>query len=99
MAIVTKVNKNDLDEVTSVVIKKGATGELSKRHVTSVIPLLTRSEYSLYVDQEQATPESNVRRATCQSKADDTVTNRRPTRMAAERSRKKTSQLMSKALV
>ena len=35
---------NDLDEVTTVSVFKGATKELVKRHVTSIIPLLTASE-------------------------------------------------------
>ena len=40
MGRITKTVVNDLGEVTGVEIKKGKTGEIVKRHVTSVIPLL-----------------------------------------------------------
>ena len=41
MAVVTNVVRNDLDEVTTVTVHKGNTGELVTRHVTSVIPLFS----------------------------------------------------------
>ena len=41
MAIVTKVIINDLEEVTAVEARKGKNREVVKRHVNSIIPLLT----------------------------------------------------------
>ena len=41
LAIVREVFENPLEEVTSVVAKKGKNRELVKRHVSSVIPILT----------------------------------------------------------
>ena len=46
MAIVTNITKNDIGEVTAIKAKKGSTGESVFRHVESVIPLLSRSEYA-----------------------------------------------------
>ena len=40
MGRVIRTTCNDLDEVTGAEIKKGRTGEIVKRHITSVIPLL-----------------------------------------------------------
>ena len=40
MGRILRVTCNDLDEVTGAEIKKGKTGEVVKRHITSVIPLL-----------------------------------------------------------
>ena len=41
MGKITKIFKNESDEVTHLDIKKGKTGEITKRHVSNVIPLLT----------------------------------------------------------
>ena len=41
LAIVREININDLDEVTSVSVFKGKTRELVRRHVQSIIPLLS----------------------------------------------------------
>ena len=46
MGVITKVNKNDNDEVTSAVIRKGGTRESVKRHATTIIPLLSCSQMS-----------------------------------------------------
>ena len=35
-----EVASNDLDETTEVVLKKGNTGELVRRHVSSIIPYM-----------------------------------------------------------
>ena len=44
-AIVVEVFTNDFREVTSAVVRKPVTRELVRRHVTTLIPLLRRSEY------------------------------------------------------
>ena len=41
MGIVRKVTMNDLDEVTDIIVFKGASRETVRRHVTSIIPLLS----------------------------------------------------------
>ena len=40
MAIVRKTIENDLGEVTSVLIMKGSSRELLKRHVNCIVPLM-----------------------------------------------------------
>ena len=40
-ALVTSVEENDLGEITAVIVKKGATGEKVRRHVNSIIPILS----------------------------------------------------------
>ena len=37
---ITKIYKNDLNEVTHLEIRKGVSGEITKRHASTVIPLL-----------------------------------------------------------
>ena len=44
MAIIRKINVNDLGEITSVLAFKGSTRELVHRHSSSIIPLLTNTE-------------------------------------------------------
>ena len=46
MAIVREINKNDLGEVTDVVLLKGGTREIVKRHVQCLIPYLDYDEQS-----------------------------------------------------
>ena len=41
LAIILRAIENELQEVTQVVVFKGDTGETLKRHVESIIPLLT----------------------------------------------------------
>ena len=53
LAIVKKVTKNDLEEVTAVEVLKGKTKEIVSRHVTSIVPLLSVDKNSL-VDNKQA---------------------------------------------
>ena len=43
MAVVREIKSNDLGEVVEVVVKKGSTGELLRRHVSVVVPYLTNS--------------------------------------------------------
>ena len=45
MGIIVKTITNSLDEVTSVDIRKGSTREVVRRHVESIIPLLSINEY------------------------------------------------------
>ena len=40
LALVTEIEKNDMGEVTCVHVKKGKTGEIVRRHVHSIIPIL-----------------------------------------------------------
>ena len=97
MAIVTETNKNDIGEVTSIVAKKGATGELVERHVASVVPLLSRMEYLRSRDDEP--PVHSISGDDDPVRTDVNPVKVRPKREAAERSRKKTSQLISRTLV
>ena len=48
MGIVRSVIKNSLGEVTEVAIIKGSTRELLRRHVTSLIPLLSVAETNVF---------------------------------------------------
>ena len=89
MAIVRETVFNDLQEVTSVLVYKGATKELVKRHVTSIIPLLMHDEY--FSKSENSNVISQV----------DTVpvaANTRTKRAAALRSRDLTNQMISNDL-
>ena len=45
MCIVRKVITNEINEVTSAELLKGATREVLMRHVTSLIYLLSKNEY------------------------------------------------------
>ena len=46
LARVVKLFRNALNEVTDVQLLKGCTGEIVKRHVSSIIPLLTEQDFS-----------------------------------------------------
>jgi len=62
MAIVRSVTTNVLDEVTNVVLFKGSTREIVKRHVTSLIPLLSAGELRTPTNAVVAAkPTENVR--------------------------------------
>ena len=41
LAIVTEITTNDMGETTNVLVRKGSTGGTLKRHVESLIPLLS----------------------------------------------------------
>ena len=88
MAIVTKVQGNDIHEVTTVTVRKGCNREVVTRHVSSVIPLFStdtaeRTE-NLPIDVEgNTTPQSNLR----------------PTRKAAAQSRNATAELIARHAV
>ena len=65
MAIVEKMEMNDLGEVTSAVVRKGRTGECTHRHVTNLIPLLSLDSSKVttdtVIDSQEST--SNLRRS------------------------------------
>ena len=44
LGVIREINRNYLGEATDVVIFKGATRELIKRHITSVVPLLSKAD-------------------------------------------------------
>ena len=46
MGIVLEKITNELNETTSVKIRKGATGEVLRRHVESIIPILSNPEFT-----------------------------------------------------
>ena len=46
LAVVQEVISNDLGETTSAKVRKGKSKEITHRHSSSLIPLLSRSEYS-----------------------------------------------------
>ena len=52
LAIVNDIVVNSIDEVTDVHALKGKTGEIVKRHVTSVIPLLSCDDNNLEKDSD-----------------------------------------------
>ena len=57
MGIVESVVENSLGEVTEVVILKGATRERVRRHVTSLIRILTSADENIV---HQSVDESNT---------------------------------------
>ena len=84
MAIVKDVIINDLGEVTGATLKKGKTGELTKRHSSNIIPLLRADKDfktfdSAMVDQDQS--------SVCEPK--------RQKRSAAIESQRKTKKLLT----
>ena len=61
MGIIKSVELNSLGESTSAVVLKGKTGELTKRHSTNLIPLLTTNEINNnQADQLVSEPNSKV---------------------------------------
>lgn len=76
LAIVIQVFQNELDEVTHVKVFKGDSGETLKRHVCSIIPMLTNtskprtnSEDPVIADTPNANNDSEVRSNKTQRKA------------------------------
>ena len=67
LGIVKKIICNDLGEITDAEVKKGKTGETLKRHVTSLIPILSSDQSSIQLrDGEDETVQprlSNKRKA------------------------------------
>lgn len=94
MGIVRDVTVNDLDEVTSVTLYKGATRELVKRHVSSLILFLSRAEYMEYsaAPDEAADPPPG---ADTSAPAADATRTARPARDAAVRSRAATEAMLA----
>ena len=88
---VTEVFENELEEVTQIKVLKGDTGQILKRHVTSIIPVLTKhlqntSETHNPVEENPSSPSTNVQ-------------NRKSQRLAAVKGRKKTQDMIDEGLV
>lgn len=81
MAIVRETIPNDLGEVTNVIVKKGATNETVKRHVSSVIPFLSMEK------------EPDIKNKVTDASQDE-KSNLRPARRAALISTEKTRKLL-----
>lgn len=82
MAVVNQVFTNDNGEVTNAILRKGKTNELIKRHVTSLIPLLSVApEESDDVEDAVGTP--------------NLIPQSRPLRRAAAKSREATRRMMN----
>ena len=86
MGIIKDVTVNQLGECTDVLLYKGSTKELVKRHVSSVIPLISADElklnpHSIFPDQT----DSN-------SKAD--IPPKKPVRKSAEKAKQKIKQML-----
>ena len=89
MARVTETFENSLGEITGVKVKKGNTGEIVKRHTTSVIPLMRveNSESPVVTQNDSSVSECQV---------DTVMVPDRPSRTAARDSREKTRQLFER---
>ena len=53
MGIVYRVTRNDLGEVTAVDVRKGSNREIVRRHISTIIPLLT-TDMAQPVDDSQS---------------------------------------------
>lgn len=84
MGIVRETFKNEAGEVTNIVVKKGSTRELVKRHVSSIIPLVKseKTEVSLPSEISKSSESRNIL-----------------PRTAARKSRQKTKDLLKRNLV
>ena len=88
LALVKNVTMNDLGEVTDVEVLKGSTRETLKRHVTSVIPLLT-------TDKDEAPQQADLADPDVNNLQDPNDVQRRSVRTAARTSNEKTKKLFS----
>ena len=88
MAIVREVNRNYLGEITDVVLFKGATREIIKRHITTVIPLLSKAD----VPSDPVVPDGSP------PDEGDPVNCNRTRRAAAERSAVRTAELYAQQM-
>ena len=86
MGIVKQTIINDIDECTDVIVYKGKTKEYVKRHVSSIIPLLTSNEMDLTPEQISG-PNSN------QNTSNNGQINTRPQRKAAINAKLKIKQI------
>ena len=85
MARVQETVKNDIGEVTGVIVKKGSTGEILKRHSTMIIPLLQSDIISTEKQNESDIPEENL----------ETVSVNRSKRKAAVESQRLTREILA----
>lgn len=97
MARVKEVKVNVNNEVTDAILIKGKNRELVKRHVTSIIPILSSNEIS--TDSDQISPNSMVQSSEESDNRPGHHTGAiqkkvRPKRKAAFQSRKKTKQML-----
>ena len=90
LAIVREINNNDLGEVTDIVVMKGSTREEIKRHVSSIIPLLS---FDADNNQNSVSDEHN--------KLDEhsAINNRAPKRAAAQRAQEFYKRLVKTNLI
>ena len=64
LGIVKQIEVNSLGEVTNALLKKGKTGELTIRHVTNLIPMLSESDvnmsdFSIELNSDQSNEQVN----------------------------------------
>ena len=90
MGIIREVTMNDQGEVTEVLLKKGDTNEFVRRHVESIIPLLSKHEYK-----------TNIIETPCANSVSPSEPNpkRRNLRRAAKEAAGRMRHLVSKNLV
>ena len=96
MAVVKEVRINVNDEVTDVVLLKGNTRETVKRHVTSLIPILSRKEATSTgndVLEESSLQENNCKQVPLKVQKDQCED--RTKRKAALVSRERTKEILS----
>ena len=92
MGIIQQIVKNDIGDTTEVVLLKGNTREKVRRHVTSLIPLLSRAECANCREEE---PDDRIGgQHDNQTKDPSTSVVRSTSRKAAINSRSKTKQLI-----
>jgi ribosomal protein S28E/S33 len=92
LARVEEVVTNDMGEVTDVIAKRGSTGEITRRHTSSVIPFL---QYQL--EGVKKGPPSETRNMTAPEVGSDLQSSslqRRPQRVAAAIGRIKTKAML-----
>ena len=90
LAIVREIVENRLGEVTSASIFKGSSRELVKRHVTSLIPLLSSDDSAIIADPLTSRKIDSTSNLPSSS---------RPVRKTAERSKQSWRQLKKADLV
>lgn len=89
MGLVTDVISNDLGEVTDVTLVKSDSGEKVRRHVTSLIPILTDLSNTLVHETEKKTSLSLGEQPKFS----------RPKRHAARKSRDKTKDMLDRGVI
>ena len=95
LARVKSIRMNSLGEIVGAEVLKGASREVVRRHTTSLIPLLQRSELTANTKGSQAEGEiiSDQRQASDANEAEDNKS-RRPQRKAAKLAQRKTREMV-----